>query len=119
MSVTHAATATHIGAGYPLKYYVEMRNDSRRCVAVGLLNYQPDKITVKSFPSEVMQARFQTKWYPPDNGEDRVALLPGQLCRAWIGIDEAKFTEAQVVAAKGNMGTLVVSVNGRQFSFEL
>ena len=105
--------------GYPLKYYIEMRNDSSKCLAVGILRYIPNTITVKSFPPEVMQVRFNTKWYPLDTAVDKVAILPGQMCRAWIGIDEAKFNEGQVNAAVGRIGTLVVSANKKHFSFEL
>jgi hypothetical protein len=106
------------GAGYPLKCHVEMRNDSSKCIEVRVSDYRPKAITLKSFPPEVMQVRFNNKWFPTDP-VDRVAVLPGQLCRAWIGMDEAKFTEERVKAAQGNVGTLVVSANRKHFSFEL
>jgi hypothetical protein len=107
------------GIGYPLKYYVEMRNDSSKCIEVRVLNYNPKKISVKSFPPEVVQVRFHTKWYPTDHAAERVALLPGQMCRAWIGVDEGKLNEEQVKTAVGSIGTLIVSANGKHISFEL
>jgi hypothetical protein len=119
LTITTAYVSSQPGAGYPLKYYVEMRNDSSKCVAVRILRYDSKAISLKSFPPEIMQVRFHTKWYPTDQGAETVAVLPGQLCRAWIGVDENIFTEAQVNAAKGNIGTLVLSVNRKQFSFEL
>ena len=75
-------------------------------------------MTVKSFPREVMQIRFHTKWFP-EQSADKVAVLPGQLCRAWIGVDEKTFNEQQVKSAAGQLGTLVVSANKKQFSIEL
>jgi hypothetical protein len=117
--VTHSQPESHAGAGYPLKYYVEMRNDSSRCIEVRLSGYKPKTITLKSFPPEVMQVRFNNKWFPSDP-VDRVAILPRQLCRLWIGIDEQKFNESQVRAARGSIGTLIVSAaNRKHFSFEL
>ena len=101
-----------------MKYHVEMRNDSARSVEVRLSNYHHKKVTLKSFPPEVMQVRFNNKWFPVDP-VDRVAVLPGQLCRAWIGLDEGKFNETQVNAATGSIGTLVVSANKKHISFEL
>jgi hypothetical protein len=105
--------------GYPLKYHVEMRNDSSKSLEVRLSNYKAKAITLKSsFPPEVMQVRFNNRWFPSEP-TDRVAVLPGQLCRAWIGMDDTKFTEAQLSTARGNIGTLIISANGKQVSFEL
>lgn len=119
LSVTNAYTSSQPGAGYPLKYYVEMRNDSQRCIAVRVLRYDSKSISVKSFPPEVIQVRFNTSWYPSNPSAEAVALLPRQLCRAWLGVDERIFTEAQVNAAKGKIGTFSVLANKKQFSFEL
>lgn len=120
LTVTHRAAAldTRPGVGYPLKYYIEMRNDSSKCVEVAVIKFDPKNMTVKSFPTEVMQVRFHTKWLP-DPSAERVAVLPGQLCRAWIGIDSGKFNEEQVTAAAGSIGTLIVSANKKQFPIEL
>ncbi len=57
--MTHSYPEVHPGAGYPLKYYVEMRNESSKCVAVRILRYDSKAISLKSFPPEVMQVRFQ------------------------------------------------------------
>src|ERR1700677_1174476 len=71
------------GSGYPLKYYMEFRNDSRGCVEVRVPGYEPNTITLKNsvLPPEVLQLRFNTKW-SPEWSTDRVALLPQQMCRA-------------------------------------
>lgn len=119
LTMTNRGVSSQPGAGYPLKYYIEMRNDSVKSIEVKLLSYSPKAISVKSFPPEVMQVRFHSKWFPPDQGADKVAVLPGQLCRAWIGIDEGKFKEEQVKMASGSIGTLVVSANNKRLSFEL
>jgi|ERR1035437_415749 hypothetical protein len=117
--MTNCNVSSQPGAGYPLKYYVEMRNDSSKCIEVRVFNYIPEKINLRSFPPEVMQVRFHTKWFPTDPSTDRVAVLPGQLCKAWIGIDDKKFTEAQVRDATGSIGILIVSANNKHVSFEL
>jgi hypothetical protein len=119
LTMTNHSVSAQPGAGYPLKYFIEMRNDSSKCIAVRVLSYSPKTITVKSFPPEVMQVRFYAKWFPTDQSAETVAVLPGQLCRAWIGIDEGKFNEAQVKAAAGSIGTLVVSAHKKHFSFQL
>lgn len=118
VTMTNSTIGYQAGAGYPLKCHVEIRNDFSKCVEVRVVDYVAKNITLKSFPPEVMQLRFSNKWFPPDP-EDKVAVLPGQLCRAWVGFDDTKFSEAQLNAARGSIGTLVVSANGKQFRFEL
>jgi hypothetical protein len=118
LTVTHRAVSGQQGRGHPLKYYVEMLNESSKCIEVGIVKYNPKTITVKSFPPEAMQIRFQSEWFPQAS-QPKVAVLPGQSCRAWIAIDDQKFTEDQVKAATGHIGTLIVSANKKQFSFEL
>jgi hypothetical protein len=118
LTMTNHAVGYQAGAGFPLKCHVEMRNDSARSVEVSVSSYNPKNLTLKSFPPEVMQVRFNNKWFPVDP-VDRVAVLPGQLCRAWIGMDDTKFNEVQVNAAAGAIGTLVVSANKKHISFEL
>lgn len=118
LTMTNCSIGYQAGVGYPLKCHIEMRNDSSRAVEVRVSDYIPEKIRLKSFPPEVMQIRFNNKWFPPDS-QDRVAVLPGQLCRAWIGLDDATFSEIQAKAATGNIGKLVVSANKKHFSFQL
>ena len=119
LTMTNAYVKSQRGASYPLKYYVEMRNESSRCIAVRILRYDSKAISLKAFPQEVMQVRFNTNWYPSDPSAEVVAVLPRQLCRVWVGVDEGKFTEAQVVAVAGKIGTLVVLANNKQFTFAL
>jgi hypothetical protein len=117
--ITTVKVSNEPGKGYPLKYWVELRNDSVKCVAVKLHNFHPEKITLKSLPPEVMQLRFSNRWLPSDPSEVVVAVLPGQLCRLWIGIDEKAHTEPEVKAATGNIGTLIISANRQQVAFKL
>lgn len=67
------------GIGHPLKYYAEMRNDSSKCIEVALVKFDELKISFRSFPTEALQIRFNTKWSPEQFSVDRVALLPGQM----------------------------------------
>jgi hypothetical protein len=118
LTITNRDIGFKEDAGYPLKYHVEIRNDSSKVVEVRLADYRANKIPLQSFPPEVMQVRFNNKWFPTDP-VDRVAVLPGQLCRAWVGLDSKKFNEVQAKAAMGTIGTLIVSANRKRFSFEL
>lgn len=121
LTVTHFDTSYYPkpGIGYPLKYYIEMRNDSGKSIEVSVVKFQPKNIRLKSFPTEVMQVRFHAKWFPSDESVDKVAVYPGQLCRAWIGVNESEFTEQQVKAAVGRIGTLTVSANKKQIPIDL
>jgi TIR domain len=96
---------------YPLKCYVQLRNDSASCIDVHLAGYIPNTVTLKQFVSGVLQVKLG-EWYPRPDGVDHVAVLPGQLFRAWVGLDESKFTEDEVRGRSGQIGTLVLTVNG-------
>src|SRR6202007_2218966 len=94
---------------YPLKCYVTLRNDSTQCADVRLSAYRPRSVTVTDFPLAVLQLRFGREWGPRPDGVDSVAVLPGQLFRAWIGLDDKKFNEEQAneYLLQGDVGTLV------------
>jgi len=68
--------------------------------------------------SDVLQIK-QREWFPKDHGVDRVAVYPGQLFQAWVGVDESKFKDDQVRSLIGRIGTLVFLVNGKELPFEL
>jgi hypothetical protein len=106
---------------YPLKCYVTMRNDSTICADVRLSTYKPIKVTVKNLPLDVLQLRFGGEWCPRPNGVDRLAVLPGQLFRAWIGIDETKFDgeQAQEHLEQGEVGTMVFTINNSTVPVDL
>jgi hypothetical protein len=45
---------------------------------------------------------------------DRIAVLPDENVRAWIPIDENKYTTDEINGARGQIGTLVFKVNGKE-----
>jgi hypothetical protein len=96
---------------YPLKCYVKLENSSMGCIDVKLSEYIPKKVANKQALSDVLQVRFGG-WCPSPDGVGRLAVLPGQLFRAWVGLDETKFTREQVENQRGEIGTLVFSING-------
>jgi hypothetical protein len=104
---------------YPLKYYIEAINDSRKCVAVRVSDYASNAVTLQKFVPNTLQAMMPDGWHPRPNTTDSVALLPNQRCRAWIGIDATKFTKNQVEALEGRIGTLTLTANEKKISFEL
>ena len=103
---------------YPLKCYVEMRNDSVSMIDVQVSNYHENAVPIKKLVLHVLQVRFN-RWFPEPDGAERIAVLPKQLFQAWIGIDEATFTNSQIMKLRGKIGTLVLSVNGQQASIIL
>jgi hypothetical protein len=106
---------------YPLKCYVTLRNDASESADVRLSSYQPRDVTIKDFPLDVLQVRFGREWCPRPDGVDRVAVLPGQQFRAWIGLDERRFDaeKANDALIAGKVGTLVFLINGKPVSIEL
>jgi len=82
------------------------------------LEYRPGTVTLKSFRLDVLQLQART-WLPIDHGLERVAVLPGQLFQAWIGVDEGKFSAGLVNEQRGRIGTLVFSVNGKRVDIGL
>jgi hypothetical protein len=119
---THAYASDQskvVGIGYPLKYYVELINDSRKCVAVRVSDFVPNAVTVQKFIPNTLQAMMSGDWLPSPESIDSVALLPNQRCRAWVGLDATKFTKNQVETLKGKIGTLTLTANGKKIPFEL
>jgi hypothetical protein len=107
------------GVLYPLKYYIEAINDSRRCIAVRVADYAPSAVTLQKFVPDTLQAMMPDGWHPKPNTTDSVALLPNQRCRAWVGIDATKFTKNQVETLEGKIGTLTLTANGKKVPFVL
>jgi hypothetical protein len=103
---------------FPLKCYVTMQNNSTECADVRVSEFRERTVTLKQFLLDVLQVRLH-EWYPAIDGVDRVAVLPQQLFRAWIGIDESKFTEDRVRALRGQIGTLVLSVDGKLITIDI
>jgi|SRR5271165_335889 len=107
------------GKTFPLKVFVQWRNDSKKCVSVSLSEYRPERITLKRFVPSTLQILFQPRWVPEPEAAALVAVLPGQLCQAWVGADETKCNATQVEALIGKLGVLVIKVNGNDLSVQL
>ena len=103
---------------YPLKCYVQLRNNSATCADISLFEYTPNTVTLKAFVLDVLQLKMRD-WTPSDQGLDRLAVLPHQLFRAWIGVDENKFNADQLERLRGKIGTLVFLVNGERVNIDL
>lgn len=101
-----------------MKCYAEMRNDSRSTIDVQVSHYRANAVPIKKMVLSVLQTRFN-RYFPEPDGAERIAVLPRQLFRAWIGIDEAKFTDSQIMNLRGKIGTLVLSVNGEHVNIDL
>jgi|HubBroStandDraft_5_1064220.scaffolds.fasta_scaffold03954_6 hypothetical protein len=99
---------------YPLKCSVFLRNESKGCIDVLLLRYEQEKVPMKIFRQGVLQIEVSTGWVPTDHGVDRIAVLPDENVRAWIPIDENKYTTDEINGARGQIGTLVFKVNGKE-----
>jgi hypothetical protein len=105
--------------GFPLKMHVEMRNDHSRCINVRLSEYVSGFATVKNLPLDVLQIKYSGTWLPEKKTEERVAVLPRQQFRAWLGFDESKFTKEQLEQHRGKIGTLILGVNGKTVNIPL
>jgi hypothetical protein len=97
---------------YPVKCYIEISNESPQSVDVRATEFHPNAVTLRKFVREILQVRLGS-WCPTPDGVDHIAVLPYQSFRAWVGIDETKFTAAQVRGLKGKLGTLYFVVNGK------
>jgi hypothetical protein len=106
------------GASYPLKIYVEMRNSSKKCIDVHLVDYKKKNIALQRFTPRTLQLFFQV-WSPEKESVDRIAVYPGQRFRAWLGADPNKHTEQQVRDNLGSIGTLIIAVDGKEVPIEL
>jgi hypothetical protein len=118
---THAYSSDQstTGARYPLKYYLEVVNDSRKCVAVRVLEYKPKAVALQKFVPQTLQLMLDSHWFPTPDSVESVALLPNQRCRAWIGVDTTNFTKAQLDRFEGNIGTLILTANSKEVAFDL
>ena len=115
----YASDQSATGAMYPLKYYLEVINDSKKCVAVRVSDYEPDNIKLQKFVPGTLQLMLEGNWFPTPNSTEMLALLPNQRCRAWIGVDAKNFTQADLQRFKGKIGTLTLTANGKKIPFVL
>ena len=68
--------------------------------------------------ASVLQVKLR-EWYPDKEGVDRVSVLPGQQFKAWVGADDKKFTKDQLERLRGQIGNLVLKVNGQRVDISL
>lgn len=115
----YASDQASTGATYPLKYYLEAINDSRKCVAVRVIDFKEDVVKLQKFVPSTLQVMIEGQWLPTLNSVESVALLPHQRCRAWIGVDSKKFTQTDLEKLQGKMGSLILSANGKEIQFDL
>jgi hypothetical protein len=99
---------------YPLKCSAYLKNESRGCIDVALLRYEQEKIPINIFVPSVLQIAIAGEFVPPHHGADRVAVLPDQQFRAWIAVDENKYSTDEIFGARDHVGTLVFRVNGKE-----
>jgi hypothetical protein len=116
---THTHASEQIGAMYPLKYYLEVVNDSRKCVEVRVSEFVGDAVNLQKFVQSTLQILFDGKWFPTDLATEAVGLLPNQRCRAWVGVDAKKFTKADLERLEGKIGILMLTANGHKIPFRL
>jgi hypothetical protein len=108
----------HPGATFPIKYYVDVINDSRKSVAVRVAGYERDTVSLQKFIPNTLQVMLGGKFLPDTNSVESVAVLPNQRCCAWVGVD-SQFTKAQLGNLKGRIGTLTLTANGKRIAFKL
>jgi hypothetical protein len=118
VDVTIPAQNPALRLSFPLKCYATLQNESAECVEVRVSEYRPRIVTLKRFVLGVLQVNMHG-WYPRPDGVDRIPVLPQQSFRAWIGVDENKFSEVELNELRGQIGTLVFLVNGKPVAIEL
>lgn len=76
-----------------------------------LSDYRPNKVPAKVKLLNVLQLKFSNAWVPNVEA-DQIAVLPRQLFRIWIPIDESDYSAEMVNELRGVIGELVFSANG-------
>jgi hypothetical protein len=108
---------------FPLKVYCEMVNDSNRPVDVQIWNYISKELKVSYITRGALQLKFLTGVpFVPNPSVERVAVFSGQTFSAWIAPDEKLFNKESFERSPrgtGQMGTLVLKVDGREYRVPL
>jgi hypothetical protein len=105
---------------YPLKIRRQLRNDAMDVANVGISRYEGIAVDAKQpWPTAILQLEFERDWHPIPHGSDRIAVLPGQKFRFWIGADEERFNKTQLEKLRGRIGTMVLLVNGEPVNVQL
>lgn len=119
INLIHVAVVMNPSATFPLKCYVTMRSDSVYAADVRVAGYRPSAVTLQRLVLDVLQVKLGDRWFPQDHGVERIAVYPQQQFQAWIGLDSNRFDEHQARALIGQLGTLVLSVDGKPVSIPL
>ena len=104
---------------HPVKIRWTFRNDSPGCVTVRLHDFHPKNIKLEGLPPGVLQVLMGQQWLPVQDGVAEVALLPGQMFKGWLPVEQTLYTAAQVRGHINNLGTLFLKVNDKLQKFEL
>ena len=70
-------------------------------------------IVAKQLVTEVLQLKVSSSWLPQQEGVPRVAILPGQEFRGWIAANDNIFKKEQIERLIGNLGAIVLFVDGK------
>lgn len=105
---------------FPLKLYATFRNDSEVMIDVRVLSYKPGFVRQREFAEGVLTVELrQEHFYPHDIAANRIAVLPKQRFKAWIGVDESTQEASKINSYSGVLGTLTLSINGKPTPFDL
>jgi hypothetical protein len=108
-----------------LKVYCEMQNNSKRAVDVQISTYISKELKVSHITRGALQLKFQPGVpFSPNPSVERVAVFPGQTFSAWIAPDERLFNKESFERLRsqrgtGQMGTLVLNVDGQEYPMPL
>jgi formylmethanofuran dehydrogenase subunit A len=74
---------------------------------------------LEGLPPGVLQVLMGQQWLPVQDGVAEVAVLPGQMFKGWVPVEQTLYTAAQVRCHINNLGTLSLKVNDELKKFEL
>jgi hypothetical protein len=122
VKVTHVIATPPDGSTriFPLKLYVTFRNDSEVMADVRVLSYKSEVFKQRELAEGVLTVELlQDNFYPRDFAVNRIAVLPKQRFKAWIGLDEVINEASKINSFTGVLGTLTLSINGKTVPFDL
>jgi hypothetical protein len=109
------------GSKYPLKIRFQMKNAAPTCADVTMQGYQLNAPAMgKQVICEVLQLKNNIQqWYPEPEGLARVAVLPQHEFRGWIAANDGLYTKDQIERQIGNIGAVVLFVNGEVIQIKI
>lgn len=103
---------------FPFKCTVTLRNESPETIDVRAIRYEQELIGLKDFSSQALKIKFDSTWCPSEESVTRLAVLPSQEFRVWVGLDE-RLDENYIRERHGRMGKLILSVNNTEFPIQI